>query len=55
MKNKILICICDYLLYKNQITSFLNIYIITAQLYSLKEKEKEKEKEKRRKERTCSP
>jgi hypothetical protein len=53
MKNKILICICDYLLYKNQITSFLNIYIITAQLYSLKEKEKEKEK--RRKERTCSP
>jgi len=53
MKNKILICICYYLLYKNQITSFLNIYIITAQLYSLKEKEKEKEK--RRKERTCSP
>jgi hypothetical protein len=40
-------------MYKNQITSFLNIYIITAQLYSLKEKEKEKEK--RRKERTCSP
>jgi len=49
MKNKILI----YILYKNKITSFLNIYIITAQLYSLKEKEKEKEK--RRKERTCNP